>query len=640
MSDISFDDLIPQKKATSGDAALSFDDLVPARPAPFFQYDPAYGQQVRGELGRQAGLMARTAVKGITGIPAMVGDAANAAVNYGVRGINAVTGSKIPELGLVSDAVNRGLDATGLPKPNTVVERLNEVAGSALFGAGGAQQASRLLSAAPGSARLLGEFAKAPVAQAVGAATGLLATEGAQGMGIKNPYALMGIGMIGSVLPGGASKATLGTLEAASKPFANSGREIAVGNVFNNIATNPELARARLNAAQEIVPGSRPMVSQASRDPGLASAENAMRGFDQTGQIPARIGEQNLARQTELYKVAGDEGTLAAAKAFRDKAIPDYRDPAFANKTPITGVSDWENSPVKAKIDEIRKSPEGARQTVKKALAEVEAQLTDGQDVDLTNPETLYSLRKDLALARDGKLSGQGKSGAELANLKSAKTQLDAVIDVLDNVIETGAPGYKEYLKVFHERSVPLDQIKAAQKLRAKAELAIMDQAQQTPILGTNFTKLFRNNLDAGLNLRGKGPKAGNLTPEQIDIVARVAADIDRGAAAQASTVRAPGSETFKNLSLASVVGRILGDKTGKFVANTSVGKAATNAVSFLYRIPEQQIQQLMVEAWLDPKLAAQLMKKATDAEIESLAKELGNRLAAQTAAQSTYGRQ
>lgn len=588
------------------------------------------------QLARQIGLTGRAAITGITGIPAMVGSALNAAVNYSPR----LPGSYSPRLGMADEGINEGLNRAGLPQPQNTIERLNQVGGSALTGAGALGLAGRAAAGMPTASRAFTEMARAPAMQAVGAVTGAGAVEGAQQAGVQNPLALMGIGMIGSIA-GGGTEGALGGVRAAAAPLTRVGRDVIVGRALNKLSTTPSATADRLANPEIFVPGSMPTVSQAGRDPGLAGAESALRGLDERNLMGQRASQQNRARQEELYKVAGDETTVATAKASQKAAYNELAVPAFAKKVPTQGVIDWENSPVKAKIDTIRKSPKGARKSVRDALDEVEARLTDEDAGDLTDAERLYAIREDLALARDGKLVGKGKTGGELANLKTARSQLDDVIRSLDDVIETGAPGFKNYLKVYAERSVPLDQLKAAQALRARSQNAIidtMDPQGNIPILSNSFGKIFRDNLDKGLNLRGKGPKAGNLTEGQLQTIQRVADDIDRGAAAQAATVRVPGSDTFKNMSVAGVIGRILGDTAADLASDSSTVKTLVRPLNFLYRVPDEQIQQLMIEAWLDPRLASQLMRRATESDVQSVAAQLGKRLGQQAAANALYG--
>jgi hypothetical protein len=55
--------------------------------------------------------------------------------------------------------------------------------------------------------------------------------------------------------------------------------------------------------------------------------------------------------------------------------------------------------------------------------------------------------------------------------------------------------------------------------------------------------------------------------------------------------------------------------------------------ISWVYRGGEDAVKQLIVDAMLDPKLAAQLMRKATPQNIQEVGRSL-----TQKAAQATYG--
>jgi hypothetical protein len=588
------------------------------------------------ELGRQAGLGVRMIAEGASALPLMVGDAANAAVNLGVRGVNKMAGTDIPQLRAPSEVMQSGMKSMGVPQPENIYERIANALGNAGTGWGAASAAQGAVQGVRGIEPIVRELAKGPALQAAGATGGVLATEGARSGGVDNPYALAGIGLIGSIAPGGAAtvaqRTAQGTAQMA-RPLMQSGQEIIAGKVLNRLATNPTVAANRLADAGEIVPGSRPTVAQGSRDPGLIISETAVKGMDERGLLAQRSSEQNQARMQEFERIARDENTLKNATRKRDKTYEEIAGPAFRSKQPIaTGPT-----PVLEVIQQIRATPAGARQTVKSAMDEAEAALTQ-EGADLTDASVLYEIRKDLALAKNGKLTGRGKTGAELSNLKQAKSQLSDVINKLDDVIEIGAPGFKDYMSLYEKRSIPLDQLKALQDLRRRSVLNISDPVTGEPILGAKFSGLLRNNLDNGLKLRGKGPKEGKLSEQQLATLDRISQDLDRGAAGSASTMRVPGSDTFRNLSVASIIGSVVGDNAADLAKQSGTLQTAMRPLSFLYQVPDQQIQQLIVEAYLDPRLASKLMRNASQANIESVAAELNNRLNRQVAGQALYG--
>lgn len=74
-------------------------------------------------ITRALGLTARHGVNSVMALPNMIGNAANATVNLGIKGINEL-GADIPYLMKPSDATEALLDKAGVPKPETPLERI------------------------------------------------------------------------------------------------------------------------------------------------------------------------------------------------------------------------------------------------------------------------------------------------------------------------------------------------------------------------------------------------------------------------------------------------------------------------------------------------------------------------------------
>ncbi len=141
-------------------------------------FGPKKPQRNLGEEAvRQLGLTARYLAEGAAAIPAVVGDAANAAVNLGIRGVSRFSGANIPELGSVTEAVSGGLTRLGLPQPETGAERVVGDIGRAMSSAGGfVGSAGRLAQAAPqamqGTLRMLTSAPATQLQAAAGAGAG------------------------------------------------------------------------------------------------------------------------------------------------------------------------------------------------------------------------------------------------------------------------------------------------------------------------------------------------------------------------------------------------------------------------------------------------------------------------------------
>jgi len=95
--------------------------------------------------------------------------------------------------------------------------------------------------------------------------------------------------------------------------------------------------------------------------------------------------------------------------------------------------------------------------------------------------------------------------------------------------------------------------------------------------------------------------------------------EINRGMAATAPGVRAPGSNTFQNMSMGNLIGRVFSES----MADNTTLRTMTRPLDWLYKLPDQQVQQLLVESMLDPKLASVLISKANMMKVEPLAKSL-----------------
>lgn len=155
------------------------------------------------QLGRQVGLTARAGLSGLAGIPAAAGDIANTAINAVTGGVNAATGTRIPQLQMPSEMVQRGLTAAGLPVPQTGAERVAQAGVSAMAGGGGfATLAGRMAStvANPLAKGVLSMLGQAPTAQAISNATGAMSGQVAANMG-AGPVGQAAASLVGGALP-------------------------------------------------------------------------------------------------------------------------------------------------------------------------------------------------------------------------------------------------------------------------------------------------------------------------------------------------------------------------------------------------------------------------------------------------------
>lgn len=562
--------------------------------------------QVPNTLGRQVGMATRPMAQAALTAGGLLPMVVDPMVNL----FNLAAGTKIPTQ---TQAVEKTLTNIGFPEARTPQERIiQDVAGAGYGTAGLARAAGQVAPRLPGMASDVAKFfAQSPQAQTAAALT----ASSAGGMlreGGANPALQVGGAMLaGMAAPGGPKLSpTQRILEAPGamvKPFTQTGREVIVGNVLNRLATNPEQAMQNLQQAQPLVPGVRVTTAAGARDPGLAAAETAIRGLDQSGAFPSVLSANQQALLESFRRLggrAGDEftpGSIPYAEAKRSRITAPMREEAFAGVTVEPEIFQRGiNLVVNKAIDNVMSSPVGVRQDVEVAMKFAADRIKRAK-----TPEELYEVRKDLAAA------AQGKYNQENPSLRLAKGQLNEVIRSVDDVIEAAAPGFKNYMQQFQKSSSAIDQMRLLQGIESKVTTGQPNLMTGEPVLAASALRR---------QVAAKAEEIGaQLSPAAQTRLDNIIAEINRGQAATAPGVKAPGSNTFQNMSMGNLIGRVFSES----MADNTTLRTMTRPLDFLYRLPDQQIQQLLVEAMLDPKLAATMMSKANIMKVEPLAKSL-----------------
>jgi hypothetical protein len=533
------------------------------------------------DLLRQLGLFGRAAITGAASLPLLAAEP-----------IAAMTGQPSQ-----AGQLQKLLTQLGLPEARTGQERVVQditSAGSAV--AAPAAIASRL---APAIQQFFAQNVGTQAAAATGGALASGAARESDASPIMQLIGSLGGSMVGGGATGIAPAATRAVKESV-RPFTQAGREAITGNVLRSLATDAEQAIEAGAKYTPTIPGYRPTTAQATRDVGLISAEGPIRALDVTGRFGTQIGEANQARMAILDRLAKDKDAVQQAITKRTEVTQPLREQAFAQS--VVSPEQFQtivSSNVNKTIDDILASDVGARGTVKKTMNWAKEQLAEG-----TTPERLYEVRKDLRDAAQGLLDREG------ASYSLAKGQLEQVIKSVDDTIEAAAPGYQAYLDKFAKSSRGIERLEAAQEFRGKVLSTTPDPSRIGDFLISqpSFTRAIR-----------AAEKDTKLSQPQLAALTRVAQDLDSGVLARA--VKVPGSDTFKNISTANIIGGIIGKQMFGDVppAMQKVGAP----LNWLYNGTDDAIRELLVDAMLDPKLASKLMTKASMVTVEPLSKEL-----------------
>jgi hypothetical protein len=593
---------IPNIGQVAFPATMSDDEII--RAIQSLQAPAAAPAMPPDTMARQAGLAVRPMAQAALTAGGLLPMAVDPLVNL----YNLATGSQAPTM---TQAVGQTLNRVGFPQPRTAQERIVQDVSQAGYGVGGlANLAAR---AAPAVTSTVGQgvtqmLATNPRAQSSAAlaatAAGGLLREGEFSPGVQLAGAL-GAGMLA---PGGPTLSTtqraLAAPSAIVKPFTREGREVMVGNVLRSVATDPDRAIANLQQAQSTVPGLRVTTAAGARDPGLAAAETPIRALDQSGAFPSVLSANQQALMDSFRRLSGRPGSIESAEAKRSSITAPMRESAFANAQPVSV------EPIAAAIQGITSNPATQRQTVDQAMSYVTDLLARRVDPETgtINPMALYSVRKDITDAMAGKLSG------DLANLRLARGQLADLLPVIDSTIEAGAPGFNRYMQQFAKSSSAIDQMRLLQGIESRVTTGQPNLMTGEPVLAASALRR---------QLAAKSEEIGaQLSPAAQRRLDNIINEINRGQAATAPGVKAPGSNTFQNMSMGNLIGRVFSES----LADNTTLRTMTRPLDFLYKLPDQQVQQLLVEAMLDPQLAAQMMSKASIMKVEPLAKSLRNK--------------
>lgn len=552
---------------------------------------------IGSELARQVGLTARAGLTGAAGLPLLAGDALNTLINK-ISGLN---------LQMPSQALQPLLTRAGLPQPENPQERIAQEGAAALAGVGGTARLAQALAPKAVGTGLLTENIGLQSAGAIGGATAAGAGREYGDVGAAGQLGLAALG--GMVAPTGVTAGGQALARGGRevvRPFTEAGRETIVGNVLRQLANAPENLPSRLAAYEPPIPGYTPTTAQASRDVGLISAETAIRALDTTGKFAAQASQANRARMNILDRLAKDQDAVNAALVKREEVTAPLREQAFANQQ-LTAeqMQRAVTLAVDKQIDDVLKSPVGKRDSVISVMNDVKTDVSRANTV-----EELYEIRKDLRAAERGLLDRSAKGGASAGAYKVANKELNTVIKAVDDVIESAAPGYKNYLDAYSKSSKGIERLQEAQGFRSKVLSTIPD-----PINVGDFM-ISQPSFARAVRAIGKDSK---LSEMQIRTYEKIGRDLDAGVLNRAG--RVPGSDTFKNLSTANVIGGIIGKQM--FGEVPAAANKVVAPLNWLYNGTDDQIREVLVDAMLDPKLASRLMTKASTTTVEPLSKEL-----------------
>lgn len=435
---------------------------------------------------------------------------------------------------------------------------------------------------AGGAATLLGNAGRMAAA---GAAPGLLE------YGTAGERALRG----GIGAAAGAAVPLLGaglkTAKSFLEPLFSGGRETIAGRTLNRVAgaDAPAVAQ-RLALASELVPGSAPTAAQVAQSGGIAALERSASSANPQAYTE-RAMEQAAARTAALRGIARDDSALEAALGKRSRVGGMAYDRAQR-----AGVDQGMSDALQPQIASLLE-----RDSIKGAVAKARS-LAKEEGIELGDELGSVQGLQYLKQALDDAI-GDLPKGSNTARVWT-KTSND-----LKSVLQDIVPDLRQADRVYARLSREPNRMQVGQALLDRAQPALADFGGLGAENGAMFARALRN--ADPIAQRATGLKSATaesvLAPGQRDTIQAVAEDFARRSNAQ-NLGRVVGSNTFQNFAMANIAEQSGAPRTVGGLLNMP---GVSRATAWAYRDTDQKVKDLLADALLDPKKAADLMVRA-----------------------------
>lgn len=419
-------------------------------------------------------------------------------------------------------------------------------------------------------------------------------------------------GMVGKGMYATAMAPKLG----GASPYTQGGRELAAGNVLARNTTSPGAVVPRLGEDSAIVPGTTQRTAEIADDFGMAQLDKLLQGTrkDTYGAKVANMEGANNRVMREAVDSAMPASTVAKAETAA-KTITNTRNAMLAG---ADDIGKQRADRVVSLIDDLMDSKLAiSDKNVRPALDEVRKQLFDSKGNLITDPDRLDGVRQYVSKM----IAGQFDSPATGTNYKKANVALHQVLEKIKGGIDDSlaeAPGvearsYSESLRATGANMKPGEQRGVLQTILDKASSKADILPGGEGVTGENY-RLVLSKINSALDNERMASKAERvLTDDQLTTVGQVVKELERGAKLTSMQKNKLGSDTFANMSGAALFGRVLGiDLPPETLAKApDIVQKTVGWIADLGGGPQKKIMALVEAAMQDPKLAAELLKKA-----------------------------
>lgn len=437
-------------------------------------------------------------------------------------------------------------------------------------------------------------------------------------------------GGVGGVVLGRALKAGYQGAKALVAPFTESGRADIAGRTIARFADDP--SKITSATSTPTVTGALPTLAEQTGDRGLARLQDALIAADPqfNNQIGARLAGNNAARVNALQALGGDSTKRTAAEAARTAATKDlYTQATKANYTVDDALSELLQRPAMkqamARANTLAANQGRAPVFTKGTEASAGPHIVDEAGNSLVNLGSEAKPGKitgqglqDLKMAMDEMLTDPasgftGKAGATIKDLRGK----------LLGWMESRNEAFKQARVGFREASKPINSMDVGDYVATKATTALKDLEGNPRMRANELASLLRDEpalIEKATGRKGVGNALSDIMAPQDEAILRAVANESDRAAAVAAAGNGPGSGTAQRMASRNILEQVLGP-TGlpkswadSVLGNTLVGKP----FNLIYGgVAEPKIQQEIAQAILDPRKAADVLRRAQQANVE-----------------------
>lgn len=446
-----------------------------------------------------------------------------------------------------------------------------------------------------------------PGAALIGAGTGLAQPSTSTQETLQNT----GLGAVAgpaAILAGRGIAAGVQGTKALIEPFNAAGRNRIAGRVLDEFAADPAAMVAARSA--QTATGARPMLSEASRDTGIATLERSLAQQEPkiAAQFAQRAMDNNAARVGVVQGVAGD----AAKRQAAEQARAALADPLYAIADDAVVQLDGAfasmlNRPAFAKaVDQAQALAKN------EGIADLFFRGSKGEPVAITGQGAHYIKKALDDLATPGSTSFMGKA----AGSSAGKTQ-ETFLKWLDKTV----PEYAQAKEAFAQASKPINAMDVGGRLLDKTTSAMRDLSGNNRLQANAFARALNDEetlLRQATGFRGRNALADVMTPQQVAGLNAVRDELEL-AANLATAANGPGSQTAKSLASQNLLRRLVGP-TGmpQSWAESALLQGVARPLQFAMKTAEPKIQNRLAEILMDPDQAAAVVAMSRSLPLSS----------------------